>query len=425
MKRIITTVGTSLFTNYMREDVYKTFGANPGAQYESIKENFDELFLQQAKSNAEPKYKNRCQKIESLIKKHWLIGIKRTGREQWQFESGTANENASAEIKSILAVAKKFPDEEFHVHLLATDTMLSDSAAKIIKWWFENYYKNNNITVNYNTTEDLIDGLQILNSVTFEKEGIANLFNRCDQLYAGDSNNTIINITGGYKALLPFMTIFAQVNGIPLYYIFEDTDELIHIPQAPVQIDLGIFEKYAHIFAELEDGVEESWERYKRRKNIQDDFSACILELMEDGHYLIGLNPLGLVYWKRYQNFFVAYIPKGSKYFGENVTKKNKLNQIIQSLEHKLSSLSEPFETLVDEFLKHAKIDDTNIYKHKNPQCRLQYTFKENRLTIYNYFFIDSDQMDKNYSNYMSRDYPGLKQQPLTPVTFKKEVANV
>jgi len=425
MKRIITTVGTSLFTNYMREDVHNTFDAKPEAQYESIKEHFDKLFLQPAAANPESRFERRMKNINTIIKNKWLSGIKRTGREEWQFEMGTANENASAEIKSILAIAKKFPAEEIHVHLLATHTLLSDLAAQMIKGWFDEFCSDPNINVYYESRDDAIKGLQILNSITFEKEGVSNLFNRCEQIYGGDRDNTIINITGGYKALLPFMTIFAQVNGIPIYYIFEDTDELIHIPQAPVQIDLGIFEKYAHNFAELENTVEDSWESYKRRNNIQDDFSDCILELKDDDHYLIGLNPLGLVYWKRYQNFFIAYIPQGSKYFGENPTKKNKLNQIIQDLEHKLSSISEPFETLKDQDLKHVKIKDSYVYKHTNPQCRVQYVLKDKKFVIYNYYFKDGIKKNLDYKKLMRQEYPGLKQQPLTPVTFKKEVANV
>ena len=73
---------------------------------------------------------------------------------------------------------------------------------------------------------------------------------------------------------------------------------------------------------------------------------------------------------------------------------------------------------LTDDFLKHAQISDTYIYKHTSPQIRIQYKYLDNRLAVINYYFIDSEDMDKNYSNYMRKDYEILKNSSFTNITF-------
>ena len=59
-----------------------------------------------------------------------------------------------------------------------------------------------------------------------------------------DCNKAIINISGGYKAIIPYMTIFAQLYGIQSVYIYEDSSSLITIPSLPIQIDWAFAEEY-------------------------------------------------------------------------------------------------------------------------------------------------------------------------------------
>lgn len=56
----------------------------------------------------------------------------------------------------------------------------------------------------------------------------------------------ILNISGGYKSIIPFLTLMGQLYGAGLCYIYEDSDELISIPQFPVQYDWSLALKYLH-----------------------------------------------------------------------------------------------------------------------------------------------------------------------------------
>ena len=59
--------------------------------------------------------------------------------------------------------------------------------------------------------------------------------------YYGD---ILFNISGGYKATIPYLTMLAQINGADIYCIFEDTEELITIPPVPITIDMELFDEY-------------------------------------------------------------------------------------------------------------------------------------------------------------------------------------
>jgi hypothetical protein len=59
----------------------------------------------------------------------------------------------------------------------------------------------------------------------------------------------IFNITGGYKSIIPYITIFAQLYKRPVYYIFEESDDCLKIPQLPIQFDWGLVDLYYPFFS--------------------------------------------------------------------------------------------------------------------------------------------------------------------------------
>jgi len=241
MEKVITTIGTSLFENALSD-----IGNND--HYEYIKKKT---------SNEWKSCSERIERLKSVLIK-WLE----------QHSLGTA------ELKSLGKIKELFKNE-LDVLLLATDSVTSRLAAEILK----EHYKGNdkNIIISFDPDKDVITGLQVNNSRTFEKEGLVNLIERIEEFTQGYYQDVVINITGGYKAVIPYLTIYGQVNNIPLYYIFEDTDSLIKIPQGPIDINWGIFEKYKTVVEKLDQGVtEKKWEQFKRENNIEDDFPDIV-----------------------------------------------------------------------------------------------------------------------------------------------------
>lgn len=223
--KIITTVGTSLFENYVKSNEGKK-----DKRFSPPLNDFKEKAYPFEKWN-DRVVKNNLSKLEVL--KTWY----------------NENPNASAEIKSILKIKEQI-ESEVEVHLIATDTVLSVKAAELVKEWFD--CNNSNITVHFEIPENLsnyddslfvIKHLRIDTKVNYNK-GFSNLIMVLDKVC---NQNTILNITGGYKSIIPVLTIFGQINGLPLKYIYNENElkappQLVTINDLPLNFDWEIVE---------------------------------------------------------------------------------------------------------------------------------------------------------------------------------------
>jgi len=211
--KVITLVGTSIFENFFES--YQSSGAKP--TYEIVKKDNSPF-------ENWPKWGKRLS--------HFRIEIKKWAKDK---------SNASAEIKSLLKIKDEFK-ENLSIHLIATDTILSPLAAEIIKEWF-NGKEGFEVHFEKECGKDVIKGLQVRNSKEFEEQGLMNLFERIEKII-DKPKNTIFNITGGYKTVVPFLTFYAQLYRVPACYIFEDEEELIWLPQLPIEVDFGFIEDH-------------------------------------------------------------------------------------------------------------------------------------------------------------------------------------
>ncbi len=374
MKTIITTVGTSIFLNYQ-----KTSNA--------IDDKIKDLEL---KSYKEWKtYEMDIQKIKNLLNE-WI------------------NDNSSAELKSILKLKDLY--NEIRVQLITTDTILSPLAAQII----QKYLNAKNIECEFSEENDIIKGLQVSDRKTFEKDGIVNLVERAHKIIKDCYyENVIFNITAGYKAVIPYMTIMAQINNIAIFYIFEDTDDLIKIPQAPLSINWQMFEKYANLLSLLERGIEKNWQQIKREQNIDADFSSCIWE--EDD--MAELNAIGKIFWQVYKANFMVKIVRNSGYFDDNPGNRKQLIESFRELYQRLSSeirsnaihttdsLVLHIRTLTDQHdLRHGPVIGTNKFIFKSTakgQIRIVYSpeLKNSELSLRIYDYKRGAQI--NHSRYI------------------------
>lgn len=270
MKRVITTVGTSLISNYK------------DAGNKSIDGHKDYLDLECSKWND-----RRNKQIKSSIGE-WMRNTK----------------NASAEIKSLIKIKEELQDL-IDVYLLTTDTIASNVCAELIK---DNFKGNEELKIYFNPETDMIKGLQVNNSDLFVKDGLINLVERVKDITDNRYEDVILNITGGYKALIPYMTIIGQIYNIPIYYIFEETDELIKIPQTPVDFDFSVIEENYTAFQALgkesnnlptpsyfKSDLLESEQEFNRLKNEN---------LIEEIEGKVKLTPLGSLLMKRYKDLF-------------------------------------------------------------------------------------------------------------------------
>ena len=100
-------------------------------------------------------------------------------------------------------------------------------------------------------------GLQVNNSPDLKKVGLKNFISTALK-YLDDKSisyqyDVIINPTGGFKGVLPFLTILGMMYGKKTVYIFEFADELIYLPPLPFTFDLSIFDRVKPALEYIED----------------------------------------------------------------------------------------------------------------------------------------------------------------------------
>lgn len=85
-----------------------------------------------------------------------------------------------------------------------------------------------------------IEGLQATDATRFRKLGVQNLFaeldRRCGQGQAA-AGGVVLNVTGGFKSAVPYVTLYGLLHQVRVVYIFEQSHHLFTLPQAPVHFD--------------------------------------------------------------------------------------------------------------------------------------------------------------------------------------------
>lgn len=219
---IITTVGTSLLTNIIKNEISnkECFKIDTLTQTHKKKISDGNIGLKEL-NNYSDEFNMFINGLENPIEKY----SKYKKDEKYEL-----NINASAEIKSICKIAN---GEQATVYLLATDTFMSEFAAEKIKETLnKEEYK---LGVKFEKEKHKINGLKIDNSDEFQQSGFEKLIGAIDEIYAQHKkDNVILNISGGYKALIPFLTIYGQLKSLTINYIYEESNQLIEIQPLPI-----------------------------------------------------------------------------------------------------------------------------------------------------------------------------------------------
>lgn len=258
-KTIITTVGTSFFENYSSSEVQDCFRGSHKGISKRIKTIRDES----QSSNDYDDFDIEIEEIEEILIPIFFKDIHKTKTDnslKWQLKEGVLNTSASAEITSILAIAEQEQSDnlEIEVYLLATDTVLSVFAAELIKKWFKQ--NKPEITVLFERPNSLnaqeesnhvIHKLSVSSNEDYQ-QGFMNLISVVTKLIQAKKKakeETILNITGGYKAIIPILTLVGQIEEVPLKYIYDESSknnqvELVEVRNLPISFDWELGELY-------------------------------------------------------------------------------------------------------------------------------------------------------------------------------------
>ncbi|MCO6492723.1 MAG: hypothetical protein J5I98_30170 [Phaeodactylibacter sp.] len=293
-RSIITTVGTSIFENFLLK-----FGGNTFSQL------FDEL-------KKAPTAYDFWQDRENDVRRYIRFPLEK--KQYYRYD------DLSAEIASIIAIQKEL-NEEVTVHLLATDTVLSVLAAELIKSWFEsekntvkypgvlavNFDRPASVFEKQDDSKFIIRKLRIDQQSDFET-GIMNLLKVLNSISTSES---ILNITGGYKGIVPIVTIWAQIKKVPLKYLFreKELDRKIlplTLENLPIDFDYALFEDNYIAFESIKPSKQDenlpSPEQFVKDLSNSSDFKILRDSyIIQENKGKIKLTPLGAILYQQYE----------------------------------------------------------------------------------------------------------------------------
>lgn len=275
---IITTVGTSLITNYFDKEKNK----NVNETYKSFYN--DKL---RSKSFSEDEWKrlsenNHFSKFKEELKK-WIENNK---------------DNSCAEIKTL----NKLPKDNTNYHFLTTYTIDGFFVGEILCEYFER---------DKDKFLHRIEGLQVENAKDFKDKGVNNLIAKIKEIKK-DNNEVILNISGGYKAIIPILTIIGQIENIPLKYIYEDSDELIEIPELNIDFDFTFIEEHYNAFEllkkkELNLPTYDEFSKIVNENNLLDKWinKEKIIEVFDfENEKKVKFSYIGKLIFEKYEELF-------------------------------------------------------------------------------------------------------------------------
>lgn len=300
---VLTSVGTSIITNINRDLIKEISQYSWESNGKDIKKLEDEL---KSKLN------------------------------QNNFNSEEFKTKISAEINSLNKM--KLQKDDLIV-LISTDTADGRISAELLKIIISNSLSisEDNIKI------ERVKKLNVLNSKEFREEGIKNLIELVNS-YIEDkkySYDIVINQTGGFKGVVPFLTMMAQIMGKKSVYIFERSNELIYLPPLPITLNYQFYERAKKAIDLIDEKSAISYEEYfSNILGYKSDEKEIFLSLTEEIDGLLTLSPLVYIFKVLdTDDFNVLVAPDVNKFYSKlnsGALSKSRLKDMICRVNNRL-----------------------------------------------------------------------------------------
>jgi len=180
--------------------------------------------------------------------------------------------------------------------LLCSDTLDGKLCAEVVKSILED-------KVECDVELKVIEGLQAIDGLKFRRNGLKNFLNIVTD-YLNQYYNIILNPTGGYKSLVPYMALAGMLYKKPVKYIHEESEEVITLSNLPVVWDEDFLLRIEDKLRKIEkDGVI-SKDEWLKGIDFNDPRYESLIEEDEGG---ITLSGFGIFF---YEKFKLDYPPE-------------------------------------------------------------------------------------------------------------------
>lgn len=211
------------------------------------------------------------------------------------FDLGRAEDRhrASAELHSLERLGLNPGDS---VVLLATDTADGRACAEATRDCLAEHFGLQLADLKV----DRVEGLQVRDAVALRRQGLVNLTDAVlryiDDPQVRYGSELILNPTGGYKGIVPFLTILGMLFRLRSVYVFEHANALIQLPPLPVTFDLPLYERALPAIEKvLEEGALPELEFFARVEGFQEHERELLGGFLESDGGLVTLSPLAMV----------------------------------------------------------------------------------------------------------------------------------
>ena len=331
---ILSTCGTSLFTNGISSELRKEFFQHTNQK------TWEDIHLDIAL-----RLKQHAQQQEAQL----LVADSASVRRM------------SAELNSLLAWYDKNIPNVQDVHLLlATDTALGKATAEIIQKWLQ----AQGYTV-------FIFSSAGLNTASFQsfRESLSDLTaNLIEQVtsYKENGYQILFNLTGGFKALNGFLQALSTIYADQTIYLFESSTEFLTIPKLPFKLDAeGIIIEHMHSLRRLSEGLSIS---QKERLSIPD----TLLFFIDDE---VTLSEWGTLLWK--SCYKTLYKTKLWPSISERIIFSSDFEQSTKDLD---SQILQIVNQRIAELASYAENDCKYALKSLDPKPLQEKKYKEQNL---------------------------------------------
>ena len=253
-----------------------------------------------------------------------------------------------------------------------------------------------------------IEGLQVTDERKLRDVGLRNLVNYVAEILQSDIGyqyDIILNPTGGYKGIVPFLTVLGMIFGKRSVYRFENSKAMINLPPLPLTFDTEVFDraKNALSFIEKETCIPEQ-KFFSLIENYQESERPLFLSFTEpDDNNFVTLSPLA---------FCLLSISENTKDLEILPKTKDELNQILKT-PHKDKMLS-LLKKVRDPLLRNTARDSWNltdlvVYKLYRSTERVAGFYKDNVFKITHVFAEDHADYERSLKLCYKKDYGNEK----------------
>ncbi len=290
------------------------------------------------------------------------------------------------------------------VVLIATDTALGRVCSQFLQQILQELYS-------VQATVQRIEGLQVHDPDLLRQKGLKNLVkelldNYLDNLDIRYRYEIIINPTGGYKAIVPFMTVLGMLYGKASVYLFEFANTLVKLPPLPFTFDLEVFRRVKPALEYMEEKTAitqaEFFSRIENFDQIESDLFLSFTEEIEDNQ--ITLSPLAHILMKMDKEDISCQISDKALNVLEKIKGEQK-NTIVQILDKLTNPLWRKQKT---HRLNHS---DAVFIKPGNTAERLAGFFEGNIFYVA-MIYLNHDQYEKEGSRLQVSELKKLSYQP-------------